>query len=184
MIDHYCFFLQVQELGLSVPYTNDEGTHAFIRNLLALPFIPHEEINRVFYYLEQQATTRALRTLTKYIRDQWVESTTFLPEEWSVYSQAIRTNNDVEGWHNGLNRRAQGKVHLPFYFLIEFLKKEADFVHLQMRLVNEQKLKRIQRRQYRDLQGKLIGQWEDYAGKRKSVFQLLKACAHLYGRGH
>ena len=27
----------------------------------------------------------------------------FLPKNWSVYQQAIQTNNDIEGWHNALN---------------------------------------------------------------------------------
>ena len=96
---------------------------------------------------------------------------------------AIRTNNDVEGWHNGLNWRAQGKVHLPFYLLIELLKKEADLVNLQMRLVTDQKLKRIQRKQYREPQSKLMGQWEDYASNRKSVFQLFeRMCTSVWRR--
>lgn len=93
----------------------------------------------------------------------------------------IRTNNDIEGWHNGINRRAQGKVHLPFYMMVELLKREAELVSLQVRLVADQKLMRIQRKQYRDLQSKLMSHWDDYSTNRKTVYQLLKACSYLYG---
>ena len=34
---------------------------------------------------------------------------------------AIRTNNDIEGWHNALNRRASGQCGLSLYSLIELL---------------------------------------------------------------
>jgi len=34
---------------------------------------------------------------TKYVRRQWLRNATFRVEDWSVYKQTIRTNNDVEG---------------------------------------------------------------------------------------
>ena len=40
------------------------------------------------------------------------------PSRWSFYLQAVRTNNDVEGWHFHLNRGASGKSQLPFYLLL------------------------------------------------------------------
>jgi len=150
----------VQELGLAVPYSSDNATHRYIRNLLALLFLPAAEIKRVFNHLKSQATTVPLITLTDYIGQQWIESSTFPPEEWSVYGEAIRTNNDIEGWHNALNRRAQGRVHLSFYMLIQLLHEESKLVTIQVRLVSDKKLKRTERRQYREVQAKLVKQWE------------------------
>ena len=171
----------MQELGPAVPYSSDDATHRYIRNLLALPFIPAAEIKRVFDHLKSQATTVPLQSLTDYIGQQWVESSTFPPEEWSVYGEAIRTNNDIEGWHNALNRRAQGRVHLSFYMLIQLLHEEYTFVIIQVRLVSNKKLKRTERRQYRELQAKLVKQREKYSDNQKTVRQLLKACSHLNG---
>ena len=34
--------------------------------------------------------------------------------------KSIRTNNDIEGWHLGLNRRAAGKSQLPLYLLVSY----------------------------------------------------------------
>ncbi|KAK3752987.1 hypothetical protein QZH41_016294, partial [Actinostola sp. cb2023] len=41
-----CLFhwTQVQELGLQVPYSNEDATYAYIRKLMALPFLPEHEI--------------------------------------------------------------------------------------------------------------------------------------------
>ena len=38
---------------------------------------------------------------------------------------ATRSNNDVEGWHHGLHRRAAGRQNLNLYLLINLLHQEA-----------------------------------------------------------
>ena len=119
------FFSQVQELGLQEAYANDRGTHDVLRKLMALPFLPAEKIKLRFLRLQEKATTEALKTFTAYIQKTWITGDTFPPTTWSVYMQAVRTNNDLEGWHNGLNRRAKGKAQLPLYVLIQLLHKEA-----------------------------------------------------------
>ena len=73
---------------------------------------------------------------------------------WSVFMLPIRTNNDIEAWHHGLNSRANNRVHLPFYLLVELLHQEARLVSIQIRLVSDGKLSRIQRKKYRLLQFK------------------------------
>ena len=70
---------------------------------------------------------------------------------WSVYQQPIRTNNDIDGWHNALNGRAGGQRRLPLYSLIELLHREVRLTAVTIRLVSENKLKRMQRKLYRDL---------------------------------
>ena len=67
------------------------------------------------------------------------------------------------------------------YLLIKFLHKEATLTALQIRLVSEKKLKRIQRRKYRELQAKLFELWDQYEAKERSAKSLLKACSHLNG---
>ena len=49
-------------------------------------------------------------------------STVFPPKDWSVYKQAIRINNDIEGWHkyNAFNRRGGGHCALLLYLLISY----------------------------------------------------------------
>lgn len=96
---------KVQDLGMAAAYSRDDGTYRYIKQLMALPFLPAQEINPAFQRLRLRATTDALNKLFQYISETRISSMVFPPpENWSVYGQAIRTNNDVEGWHNGLNR--------------------------------------------------------------------------------
>ena len=98
-----------------------------------------------------------------------------------MYQQAIRTNNDTEGWHNALNRRASRQSGLPLYLLIELPDREARLTAVTIRLVSEKKLKRVQRKQDRNLQARLFNSWEKYERKEKTATQLLKTCSHLNG---
>lgn len=123
---------------------------------MALPFLPVAQIEPQFLRLQDQASTPALTEFVNYIKNTWIKGTTWPPATWSIYGMPVRTNNDVEGWHNALNRRASGKCQLPFYLLIQLLYQEARLVKLQVRLVSEKKLKRIQRKKYRVLQSKVL----------------------------
>ena len=94
---------------------------------------------------------------------------------------AIRSNNDIEGLHDGLHRRASGKWNMPFYLLLDFLHQEARLTALRIRLVSEKKLKRIQRAKYRSLQPKVFALWDDFISQRKKAKQLLRECSRLNG---
>ena len=60
-----------------------------------------------FFKLKRKARTEQLKAFANYLEHNWIVTNTWPPSCWIVYLRAIRTNNDVEGWHNGLNRRAQ-----------------------------------------------------------------------------
>ena len=172
--------LRIQELGLAAAYEQDDGTYRLIRKLMAMPFLPAGEIPAAFAKLRLRASTNGMKRLVSYTGLMWIESTTFPPKDWSVYGQAIRTN-DLEGWHHGLNRRAGGRVHTPFYLLIQHLHREAKLSALQVRLVSDGKLKHLQRKTYCCLQAKIFDLWDDYASREKTAQQLLKARSHLNG---
>ena len=78
-------------------YTSDDATYAFIRKLMALPFLPHTDISLMLTQLKVQARTEALQDLVDYITNTWIESRTWPLQTWSVFMQPVRTNNDVEG---------------------------------------------------------------------------------------
>ena len=79
-----------------------------------------------------------------YVRNTWIENEIWSPSTWSVFMFSVRTNNDVEGWHHGLHRRANGRCGLPMYILINLLHEEARLTSTRIRLVSERKLKKIQ----------------------------------------
>ena len=173
----------VQQLGLQVSYNKDPATHAYIKRLLALPMIPEEHIPQVFAYLADDAVTLPLAELVQYIETSWISCSTFPPSTWSAFYQTTRTNNDVEGWHGALNRKA-GKAKLPLYLLLDLLAKEAESVSLEVQLVSEGTLSRYQRQRYRNVQGMLFSAWEEYIQQThrtvRDAKKLLTKCSGLY----
>ncbi len=172
-------YRHVQQLGLQQAYQTDDGTFKYIRKLMAHCFLPANHIPALFGQLQREATTDSLKSIMEYMKKTWITSTVWPPSAWSVYGLSIRTNNDVEGWHNRLNKR--GHPHMPFYMLITLLHDEARLVHLQVRLVSESKLKRHQEKKYRDVQKKIFNYWGKYVNGARSAVQLLRACSRLYG---
>ena len=148
---------------------------------MALPFLPEDEIVPMFNQLQRHATTESLERFSDYVNSTWITSSTWPPSSWCVFGQSVRTNNDVEGWHNGLNKRAQGRSNLPFYIMLQLLHGEAKPASLQIRLVSEKMLQRHQKKAYRELQSKIFSLWDSYRKEEKMANKLLRACAHLYG---
>ena len=97
-----------------------------------------------------------------------------------MYGQSVRTNNDVEGWHNRIKCHAK-RYHLPFYLLIILLHKESQLINIQAKLLSDAKLKRYQRKKYKQLQSRIFNLWDSYKAGKKTTDNLLSACAALYG---
>ena len=119
-----------------------------------------------------------LEDLVNYIETTWINGTYPL-ECWSIYGQSIHTN-DLEGYHNDLNRWAGGCQNLPFYMLVELLHREAGLSLIQSpsRLP---KVKRNQRMTYQRLQGKIVDTWEDYWDSKITVRQLPQIRSYING---
>jgi len=123
---------------------------------MALPFLPEGEIRPMFEQLRAEAATDQLKQFAEYIVETWIDSNTWPPSRWSVFQMTVRTDNDIEGWHNGLHRRASSKRSMPFYLLLDLLHQEARLTALRIRSVSKKKrLIRIQRAKRRSLQAKI-----------------------------
>ena len=152
---------QVQELGLQAVYNTDDSTYKFIWKLFSLPYLPAQHIATVFNTLQQRAATQPLQDLTAYISTTWLQSSTWPTTSWSVFRHYTRTNNDVEGWHFRINKKAQ-QGQLPFHLLIILLNEEAKQVKILVCLVSENKLSWRECLQYRQVQSAIFSAWEDY----------------------
>jgi len=97
-----------------------------------------------------------------------------------VFRQAIRINNDIEGYHNDLNTQAV-IGNPPFYLLCRLVHRESSLLPLQVKLVYEGKLKRYQRKRSRYIQGRIFSFWDQYAQHQISTSTLLRRCAFVYG---
>jgi len=114
--------------GLAIEDHGSGPVHEYIKLFFALPYIPEEHIspfNRI-----KAGTTAQQQPLVDYIEQTWVSEHPWSPSNWCVYKRAICTNNDVEGWHNRLNTKAQ-QPNLLFYKLVSLLNAEASLVSIQ-----------------------------------------------------
>lgn len=94
---------------------------------------------------------------------------------------SIRTNNDVEGWHNRLNTSVATRGSVPFYHLLLVLHREATSITVQMKMVSEGKIQRYQRKRTLQVEGRVFQLWNDYCERSISASELLKGCASVYG---
>ncbi|KAJ8037700.1 hypothetical protein HOLleu_18590 [Holothuria leucospilota] len=170
----------VQNDGLQIAYTSDNNTHKYIRRLMALSFLPHEFIPEMFHYLKRLAQSDVIKGVVNYIETTWINGP-WPPSAWSIFMQSVRTNNNVGGWHNRLNRHANGRYQLPFYLLIDLLHKEARLTSIQVRLLLDRKLQRIEKKKYRELQGRVFDIWDRFNNNELTAKQLLKARAYING---
>ncbi|XP_060573275.1 uncharacterized protein LOC132731165 [Ruditapes philippinarum] len=173
-------FRKVQELGLQTAYSEQNDVYQLLRKTFSLPLLPADDIRPAFQYLKSKSSTPETDAYINYIENTWINNVIWPVESWCQFGRSVRTNNDCEGWHNKLNRRAR-KGNLPFYVLISLLYKEAADVKIQTKLVKEKKLKRYQTKQTKKIQGRLWALWEQYRLRTITTSALLDACAALYG---
>ncbi|KAL3853821.1 hypothetical protein ACJMK2_017327 [Sinanodonta woodiana] len=98
---------KLQEKCLQTTYTQRDALYKLCRKVFALVFLPAEQILSAFAKMKGKARTSALQEWMTYISD-------------SVFGKSFRTNNNVEGWHSRLNRKAR-KSNLHFYLMITLL---------------------------------------------------------------
>jgi hypothetical protein len=166
-------------LGLSTHYRHRQSVYSFCRQIMALPFLPANEIPQAFEYLERKATASQLLNLTAYVRTTWIENEIWPPSSWSCFRRSIRTNNDVEGWHSRLNRRnACGSLGL--YQLSFRLYSETQLVSLTMKVMSERKVVRYQLASSIRANARLQKLWDNYTSGQISCKKLMRACAHIH----
>ncbi|XP_021350006.1 uncharacterized protein LOC110448202 [Mizuhopecten yessoensis] len=160
-------FRKVQELGLKKAYEERSKVHDFVSQVMSLHFLPKEHILGAFDSLRERATSKPILDLMNYIERTWMrnrlrkkktaymqskELMKFFPiSNWCVFNTAVRTNNDVEGWHHRLNTRVNVRGPVPFYLLF----REAEAIPMQLKVVTEGKLKRHQRKRSRQVETRL-----------------------------
>ena len=85
---------QIQRLGLTAVYRDDEHARSIVRKLMVLPFIPIDSIEEVFDNLFDEAPN-SLKQLFDYFNGYWMAKVKW--SLWNVSGLEIRTNNMVEG---------------------------------------------------------------------------------------
>lgn len=93
-----------------------------------------------------------------------------------MFRRTVRTNNDVEGWHNRLNTMARhGGV--PFYKLVLQLRQEAEVVDVAVRSAD---LERESNRVYTALEKRIQKAWDEYMEGAWTTSHFLRAISSCY----
>lgn len=103
-------FFQIQKLGLQQQYVCDKGTYTYLRKIMTQAFLPEAEITPMLEILRQEASTTPLQQFVEYVADIWIYGNSWPPSSWSIFMMSVRKNNDIEGWHQALNRRAADTI--------------------------------------------------------------------------
>ena len=162
-------YRQICKLDLKISYINDPEVRRLCRSLMALPMLPENHIKAAFELLVVNIEAGdplkipKCKKLVTYMRNTWINGRLFNPASWCWYHENIRTNNDVEGWHSGLNVRAN-KANLPLYELLSILGTEAKVVTMNVELVKKKDLTRYQSCRTVEKQQKLSAFWDQYEG--------------------
>ena len=167
--------------GLKRQYHKDSGTQRLCRHLMSLPMIPKELIMAEFIRIEkelQDSVVPGLCELATYMRSTWIEGRMWTPSDWCQHGQQIRTNNDVEGYHNGLNQRCQ-QANKPFYALAENLHNEAKTVCRTVRQMYRGEITRRRRNATLVRQVALDSMWKDLKNKTISPKTVLENVSRM-----
>jgi len=119
-----------------VHHCKRDAVHKFVRRILALPYLPLDAIPTAFERLRRRVSNEQLVQLMDYVDSTWMKSSIWPPSSWCTYNVAVRTNNDVEGWHRDLNAQAISG-ELQFYLLVPLLHRQATLLPIQVKLVAE-----------------------------------------------
>ena len=90
-----------------------------------------------------------------------------------MYMQTITTNNETEGWNRRIELKADGKIGLNVYELIQLLFSEASLLPLNVELLCQDKLRNYQRRQHKESQTRIFGLWHEYENRAINTRELL-----------
>lgn len=180
--------------GLKVLYNNPENDDHTIRRdvqrLMALPFVPLDDLEVVFDAVTDEVDDRVVSVCTHlentYIRGHRpLRRRHAVPALWNVHQQAVedtaRTNNVVEGWHSKFQKMIVVHHANVWKYIDELKAEEHDFhqIHAQVK-AGHINVKQPVNKKYEMCQRRLhniANSYEEYK-ERGETFTYLEAIAY------
>ncbi len=130
---HYCqrIWKKVQTLGLTDQYKNNDDLHRHVRRASALPLVPPQQVEDVWFHALDDYQTDDPKTtdFNDYVTEQWVNRE---PAKWNHYSTVgPTTTNHIEGWHHKLNNQLN-KAHPNLFLIIQKLQNVQAATEIQL----------------------------------------------------
>ena len=110
-----CVWRKLQAEGFSERYRNEPDFALLVKRLLALAFVPPQDVIDLFEHLIEDPAYRDIEAICDYMEDNFIGRLRrgrrgpprFSLQLWSQFSRVIdnlpRSNNAIEGWHNAFN---------------------------------------------------------------------------------
>ena len=92
--------------------------------IIGIAILPCELIPKMFEQLVVNEEDEKLEGLNQYIQKTWMDGKLFTPKMCSVFKRKYTTNNNVEGWHNGIIKNVPTNG-CNFFQLINLLHDQA-----------------------------------------------------------
>ena len=169
-------FGNFKAIGLTAfPYSEDPELQSLFRQLLSLNLLPPHEIPIQFNRLRARCHG-LMASFCDYINTTWITSSIWPPYRWSVYMVPIRTNNEAEGYHSGMQVALGHKDHVNLYILIDVFREDALDIPCSVELMSQQKLTARHRAENESFQSTLFCLWDDYQTRKIDGKLLLEQC--------
>lgn len=137
-----CLWRKVQDLGLSQLYHDNEECRMTVKMLLALSFVPVNDVCTAFEHLVE-ASPAEIMPLVDYWEDTYIGrrrrnrrgDPRFALAIWNVHNRVAenlpRTNNSVEAWHRAFQQTVDCN-HPSVYKLINQFRLEQDHIEIEL----------------------------------------------------
>ena len=184
---------KVAELGLKVDYESNVNFNMSVKSLVALSFVPEEDILDIFNNLADSfPPLDRVDELLAYFELTYIQGRDrgqgrergpprYPPSVWNHFSaprnNIPRTTNAVEGYHNGLNSLFLSQ-HPSVWKLMDGLNKDIS-LHLKTLADNEVANNPPPRNKYIVLSERLATRVDCYAGANDKL-QYLRSVAHIF----
>ena len=149
-----CFFhlskniwRRVQRAGLQQRYQNDDEFSLHVRMIMALAFVPIADLENAYdaLFLEiRNNFNNDMDDILNYFEDTYIgrprrngnrDNPMFSQEMWNMYNRTRfhlpRTNNNVEGWHRGLQFHINA-CHPNIWKFLNVIKKEENLTRVKV----------------------------------------------------
>jgi hypothetical protein len=186
-------YQKVQSSGLSVQYGTDENFSLKIRHILALAFLPPDDIPAAFDQLKDDIPPEA-NEIVEWFEEYYVHGRTrrtlrhgnairapplFPPDFWSVVDNIDyafpRTLNFVEAWHRRWGALV-GTAHSGVYKIIKELQKEQNRVELDVESILRGIPRPLQKKRDREREARIRTVFNDR--DNRPLMDFLREIAH------
>lgn len=180
-------FRKIKAIGLVPLYHQNPSLRFFLRCCMCLNLVQSQEISGVFTQLKSEAgklgldkeDREKLDTFLTYMDGQWINNSFWRKSRWSVFRQFIRTNNDCEGWHYAVNKRAHVSG-MNFYDLMYLLYDIAANIPMERERVVQHLGSRREQPEDNEVQDYLQNNWQSFVDGDDSAYDSVVGLADFF----